>query len=182
MSDHVAGLKIRYLRKKKGLSLQQVADHLQRSVGFVSQIERGISRPARQDLEAIAALLEVDYSSLFSERQGASHPLVVRSGERATIDYRPGINDQLLSPHIAGNFHMLLTEIAPGASSADQPSREESGEQGGLILQGELELTVNGETLQLQAGDSFKFASTDPHLYINRSENITQVVWVISMR
>lgn len=182
MADRVAGLRIRYLRKKKGLSLQQMADHIGRSVGFISQIERGISTPGSDDIEAIAGLLNIDVQSLFTDDAPTpSHPVLVRHGERSSLDYRPGINDQLLSPSIAGNFHMLYTEIQPGASSTDA-ARDEAGEQGGIVLEGELELTVNEETFLLKPGDSFQFASGSPHKYINRTATITRLVWVVALR
>ncbi|EPF1376339.1 helix-turn-helix domain-containing protein [Pseudomonas aeruginosa] len=182
MNDHVAGLRIKYLRKKKGLSLQQVADHIGRSIGFVSQIERGISRPSIEDIGAIAQLLEVDYLSFFTtEQETPTHPVVVRRKERSALDYRGGIKDQLLSPDISGKFHMLLTEIAPGASSSDD-LMQDVGEQGGLILEGELELNIDGDVVLLTKGDSFQFTSSTPHSYINKGEKATKVMWVFSLR
>ncbi|MCS8468735.1 helix-turn-helix domain-containing protein, partial [Pseudomonas aeruginosa] len=41
---------VRELRKRKGITLQALADGIRRSVGFVSQVERGLSRPAVDDL------------------------------------------------------------------------------------------------------------------------------------
>lgn len=182
MNDHVAGLRIKYLRKKKGLSLQQVATHIGRSIGFVSQIERGISRPSIEDIGAIAQLLEVDYLSFFTtEQDQPSHPVVVRRNERSALDYRGGIKDQLLSPHISGKFHMLLTEIAPGARSSDD-LMQDVGEQGGLVLEGQLELNIEGESILLTEGDSFQFSSTTPHYYINNGEKAAKVMWVFSLR
>lgn len=182
MSDRVAGLRIRYLRKKKGLSLQQVAAHMGRSVGFISQIERNISSPAHEDLEAIAALLDVDVEVLYTDAKPApSHPIIVRLQDRASLDYRPGINDQLISPSIAGNFHMLYTEIEPGASSSDQ-LKDESGEQGGVVLEGELELTVNDEVYVVKTGDSFQFPSATPHRYENKTDKPTKLVWIVSVK
>lgn len=182
MNDHVAGLRIKYLRKKKGLSLQRVADHIGRSVGFVSQIERGISRPSIEDIGAIAELLEVDYLSFFTtEEEQPSHRFFVKKSERSVLDYRGGISDELLSPSISGKFHMLMTEVAPGAKSSDDQMKD-LGEQGGLVLEGELEFTVDGETFTVASGDSFQFVSATPHSYINSGKNPAKIVWVFSLR
>lgn len=182
MNDHVAGLRIKYLRKKKGLSLQQVANHIGRSVGFLSQIERGLSRPSIEDIGAIAALLEVDYLSFFtSEKEQPKHRFFVKRQERSALDYRGGINDQLLSPDISGRFHMLLTEVAPGARSSEDMMKD-IGEQGGYILEGELDFTVDGESFRVEAGDSFQFVSTTPHSYVNPGQQVAKVVWVFSLR
>lgn len=182
MNDHVAGLRIKYLRKKKGLSLQSVADQIGRSVGFISQIERGLSRPSIEDIGAIAELLEVDYLSFFTaEKEQPSHRFFVKSSERSTLDYRGGISDELLSPSISGKFHMLLTEVAPGAKSSDDQMKD-VGEQGGFMLEGELEITVDGETFTVNAGDSFQFVSTTPHSYVNHGKKPAKIVWVFSLR
>lgn len=182
MSDHIAGLRIKYLRKKKGLSLQQVADTIGRSVGFVSQIERGLSRPSIEDIGAIAELLEVDYLSFFTaKKEQLANRFIIKKNERSALDYRGGISDELLSPDISGKFHMLFTELAPGAKSGDDMMKD-SGEQGGYVLEGELELMIDGEVFYLEAGDSFHFDSTTPHSYVNKGRVPTKIVWVFSQR
>ena len=47
---------IRDLRKRKKVTLQQLADRIERSIGFVSQIERGLSQPSVEDLHAIGLI------------------------------------------------------------------------------------------------------------------------------
>lgn len=181
MNEQAVGFRIRYLRKKQGLKLQQVADHIGRSVGFVSQIERGLSSPSIEDVGAIAGLLGVDYLHFFSPSAEPKHPLVVHPEERRSLNYRGGIRDKLLSPCLTGRFHMLLTELEPGASSSSEGSTY-SGEQGGFILEGRINLWVDGECLALQSGDSFQFLSSLPHHYDNPGKAIARVVWIYSLR
>lgn len=179
MTDSGLGLRIRDLRKRRGVRLQQVADKIGRSVGFVSQIERGLSNPSVEDVSAIAELLGVDYRFFFTPTAEPVHSLVVRPDERRSLSYRGGISDQLLSPLMSGHFHMLLTELEPGARSSEEGSSHE-GEQGGYVLEGQLRLWVGDECLELKSGDSFQFQSSFAHHYLNPGDSVTRIVWVYS--
>ena len=61
MQEEVEGLAIliRDLRKHKNLTLGELAARIDRSVGFLSQVERGLSRPTVADLTAISESLGV---------------------------------------------------------------------------------------------------------------------------
>jgi ribosome-binding protein aMBF1 (putative translation factor) len=78
------GNDIRALRKSRSLTLQELAEKLQRSVGFVSQLERGLSEPSISDLRNIATIFEVPISLFFGESPGdpLERGFVVRAGSR----------------------------------------------------------------------------------------------------
>ena len=50
------GADFRALRRARGWTLSELAEHLDRSVGWLSQVERGVSEPALDDVRTIAAL------------------------------------------------------------------------------------------------------------------------------
>ena len=51
--------------------------------------------------------------------------------------------------------------------------------EAGLVLEGEMILTVDSETWTLRQGDSFRFASRRPHRFSNPADNAKAVVlWV----
>ena len=53
------------------------------------------------------------------------------------------------------------------------------GEEAGLVLEGEMMLTVDSETWSLKTGDSFRFASRRPHRFSNPAQDAKAVVlWV----
>ncbi|MEX0310237.1 MAG: helix-turn-helix domain-containing protein, partial [Tateyamaria sp.] len=59
------GADLRALRKARGLTLQDMATSLGRSVGWVSQVERDLSEPSITDLRHIASTLDIAVSTLF---------------------------------------------------------------------------------------------------------------------
>ena len=50
---------IRDLRTRKKVTVRELAAQIDRSIGFISQIERGLSQPRVEDLDAISQALEV---------------------------------------------------------------------------------------------------------------------------
>lgn len=177
------GHQIRDLRRAKGVTIPQLATRIDRSVGWLSQIERGLSEVSIAALHQIAQALEVQVSWFFG--QGSTPPadelgLVLRKRNRRTLDFHgSGVHEEILSPNLSGQLLLVETTFAPGASTGDR-DRERRGEESGLVLQGTLELHVDGRTWQLEAGDSFAFTRTGPHRCHNPGAVPCVVLWVIT--
>lgn len=71
------GRRIAWLRRKKGLSQEELAFESNKVVNTISQIERGVTDPKLSSLEAIAEVLETDVASLIAEAQ--SYPVIFNS-------------------------------------------------------------------------------------------------------
>ena len=54
-----AGVDIRALRKGRGMTITELAGHLGRSTGWLSQVERGQTEPAIADLRRLAKLFNI---------------------------------------------------------------------------------------------------------------------------
>jgi transcriptional regulator with XRE-family HTH domain len=170
---------IQDLRKHRKFTLEELARRIGRSVGFLSQVERGLSRPTVADLTAISETLGVPTTYFYNSPKPGALPWVTRPGERRTLHYAHGITDVLLSPGMSGAFSMLETLLEPGASSGER-QLSDSSEQGGYVLEGELSLWLGdaAEAVTLQAGDSFQLASHTRCRYANHSQLTTRVLWV----
>ncbi|ACA17967.1 transcriptional regulator, XRE family [Methylobacterium sp. 4-46] len=179
-ADLAMGRRLRALRQARGLSLKAIAARTGLSIGFLSQVERGLSSPSLRVLTQLADLLEVGLASLFGAAPGPAEPIVTRPHERAELTlWRSGIAKQLLTrPGADGHLSLFLMRLAPGASTGDE-ALTHGGEEAGLVLEGRLALWVEDAALSLAAGDSFRFASRRPHRYGNPSETDEAVVlWV----
>lgn len=76
---------------------------------------------------------------------------------------------------------MLRVQLAPGAAFADGPTVTYPAEELVYIVEGSATLQREGESLQLEAGDSFYNAAEEPHSLANASstEPLTVVaVWI----
>lgn len=167
------------LRKHKKLTLAQLAQKIERSVGFVSQVERGLSRPTVADLTAISHALDVPTTYFYSQPKPKAVDWITRPNERRTLYYANGITDILVSPSMTGAFSMLDSLLAPGANSGEH-TMSDRAEQAGFVLEGQLTLWVEGEgdAVTLGPGDSFHLASFAQCRYANLTDLPARVLWV----
>lgn len=181
--DVAVGKRVRDLRRARAMSLEAVAARTDLSIGFLSQIERGLSSPSLRVLATLADVLGVGIAGLFGAKEtaGAKPDVVVtRERQRAKLNlWRTGISKQLLSPAGSeGRLNLFLVHMEPGASTGDELYTHD-GEEAGLVVSGKMKLTVDAETWTLKQGDSFRFASRRPHRFSNPSGDAKAVVlWV----
>ncbi len=180
------GSEIRQLRKVRGMTLQELAQATGKSVGFLSQVERNLSKPSVAALQVISEVLGVHVGWFFPEEPSASRErdFIVRASNRRRLTYSElsgtdylGLHDHLLSANLNGDLALGLSRYEPGASTGDD-CYAHRGEEAGLVLSGRLELTIGDQVYLLEAGDSFSFNSGHQHRYANPSESEdTVVVW-----
>jgi transcriptional regulator with XRE-family HTH domain len=180
--DRAVGRRLRALRRTKGLSLEILAERAKMSIGFLSQIERGLSSPSLRALATLADALDTGIAALIDDEipRGDDDPIVTREIERPELKlWRWGVSKQLLSavnPDARLNLFMVMLE--PGGSTGDEYYSHD-GEEAGLVLDGALHLVVEHRAWTLLAGDSFRFASRLPHRFSNPQETaLTRVLWV----
>ena len=183
MQEEVEGLAIliRDLRKHKNLTLGELAARIDRSVGFLSQVERGLSRPTVADLTAISETLGVPTTYFYNLCKPRDVPWVTRPGERRTLHYAGGVTDVLASPTMAGGFSMLESRLDPGATSGEGHLND-SSEQGGFVLEGELTIWYGADAAPVTLGpnDSFQLPPHAQFRYANLSDSPTRVLWVFT--
>lgn len=180
--DARIGSEIRALRKARRLTIKALAERTGQSVGYLSEIERGLASPNIKSLHEIASALGVTIGWFFHAADSSKpgeHEYFVRSGNRRHVLFASGITDELLSPHLRGKLELLMSRFPPGASSGADPYTHE-GEEAGIVISGRLELWVGDMRMMLEAGDSFGFESSLPHRYSNTGDQEAVVIWVIT--
>ncbi|MGC6518299.1 MAG: helix-turn-helix domain-containing protein [Candidatus Puniceispirillaceae bacterium] len=179
--EHIAtvGADIRALRKGRGLTLEALADDLGKSVGFLSQVERGISTPSLSDLRQLARLFEIPLSFFLAPQSSAPEEagFIQRAQDRRMIGDEGGLIEELLSPDLSGSFEMLRSTFAPHSQSQGFISRPT--EESGFILKGQFDLWLNGQWHHLKAGDSFRFKEAKMK-WANPYDSECVIIWVIA--
>lgn len=179
-SAGLVGDDIRALRKLRNLTLANLADALGRSIGWLSQVERGRNDPSVQDLRKIAQYFEIPISFFFRNNDApqSERGIIVRAEHRTALGSREsGLVEELLSPDISGDFEMLRSIFAPGAQSEDIAARPT--QEGGFIVSGQLNIWIGGTRHTLNQGDSFQFQNVG-YSWRNTGDEPAVVIWVIS--
>jgi transcriptional regulator with XRE-family HTH domain len=174
------GRDLRALRKSRKLTLAKLAEVTGRSVGHLSQVERGMAEISLTDLRTIADFLRLPVSWFFAHEDVPAHErgVIVRAGSRRRIGTaEDGLIEELLSPDLGGAFEVVRSVFEPGARSANEHSRPT--EESVYLVSGTLEVWISGKYLKVQAGDSFRFAS-EPFRWRNRGPGRTEAIWVIA--
>lgn len=177
------GSQIRDLRAARGMNLAALAEAIGKSVGYVSQIERGRSEISISALKAISDALGVQISWFFQgydPRVPAEHGHIVRREHRRRLSFPgTGIEEELLSPTLTGEAELILSTFAPGARSGEEPVSR-MAEQSGYVIEGELELEIGGTRFALRPGDSFRIGRAEAFTVRNPGSSNSVSLWVIA--
>ena len=180
--DVLAGERIRHRRRAQNISLKQLAGRSGISIGLLSQIERGLSSPSLRVLASLADALKLGLADLSDDgppESAARERIVVRADERKKLSFwRTGISKELLTPFTEdATLDIFLVVLDAGGTTASQLYAH-AGEEGGLVLEGNIAINVDGKEHRLHAGDGFRFASTRRHSFWNLGPGTARVLWV----
>jgi len=118
--------------------------------------------------------------ALRSPRGGDRLGPLVRPAERPVLTLDSGVTWERLGVLPGHDTEFLLVTYAPGGSSSSTGElMRHPGSEFGLMLRGELVLTLGFEELVLRPGDSVSFDSTTPHRYRNDGVEPGVGVWFV---
>lgn len=175
------GMRIKALRKEKKYTLKQLAEESGLSIGFLSQLERGMSSIAVDSLARIASILGVSLSTFFADAQVVSQDPISHSCELHWNSDGPEIYQALLSKDLYG-FDILprIFQLLPATDpSAEQGAiHRHSGEEFIYVLEGVVTVYHNDREYTLYPGDSIQIHSNMPHNWVNRTNQIAKLLSV----
>ena len=93
------GADLRAMRKSRGITLESMAEKLGRSTGWISQVERALSTPTAEDLEAFSDILDAPLSMLLSEgseKEDETGYIVRKDARRRLERGISGLDEELL--------------------------------------------------------------------------------------
>ena len=172
------GSALRDARRRQGMSLRGLAKLAQISGSYLSEIERGIALPTLPVLKKITDALRIPLSVLV-DGSGAQTP-VLRRDQRCSITFAVAggsVRYEYLAPDIPRRMEPLLGVLSPGASTA-ATGYSHRGEEWGLVLEGELTVELEDESMILGEGDSIYFASSRQHRLVNNGQKVCKYIWV----
>lgn len=169
-------IKLKMLRVKSGMTLQELADATDLTKGYLSKLERGLSEPSVGAALKLAKALKVPVEEVFAKDEEAI-PLVVR---RATspaqgISSSPRVVSSALPEHKMMAF-VLNPSDEPGRK---HPMSNHMGEEIMYVLSGEVFLQVGDRKERLVSGDSAHFNASMSHRITSISKKPASVLLVV---
>lgn len=175
------GARLRHARMLEGILMRDLAERVGCAESLISKIESGKVMPSLDMLQRLVTALNRDLSSFFGSDIDAPG-LIQRAGERpvSTTDALrggEGITYERLVPLGAGNLlEGNIHRIEPGGHKMDNITHQ--GETLGYVLEGTLELSIEGTLYTLGPGDSFFFKNHLTHSYRNPGKALTKLVFI----
>lgn len=172
--------RLRRFRKEKAVSQHKVATQAGCSPSFISEAERGNVFPSIPTLKRISDALGVNIVDFFLPNSGNPDRVVTPPSERVEISmkrWRAKVN--LLVKSTQGKrMQPFYTVIEPNGGALGSYAHE--GEEFGIVIEGELEINLDGKRYRVRENESFYYSSQIPHGWTNPGKTQTIVVWVVS--
>ncbi len=174
------GLKVFSLRKRMGLSLQQLGERSDVSAAAIHKIEQGGMVPTITTLLKIAGALGRPVSYFVEEDVGQDDVAVLTRPDENRPVYTEHKGIDLSS--ISGPYGRFLlagarATVAPAGNSGRKPMQH-PGEELVHVTSGMLEFTVTGKTYQVEVGSTLHFRGDQPHTWRNPGTAEAHAVWM----
>lgn len=189
------GSRIREMRKRRGLTLKEVAEATGYTIGHISQIERDLKSPSLVALRKIAACLNcsevwliMDDSELSAksseEGKKSKESYLMRKENRIPMKIPEiDVSYSIFTPSKLPNAQEaqmtgLIVKLKPNTWVTEKMISHGNYDESLLLLKGELELRINNSTYMIYEGDSFYIPKNCLHNYLNTSnEEATIIVY-----
>jgi transcriptional regulator with XRE-family HTH domain len=171
------GASIRAARKRRRLTLQELAERTGVSVSMLSMLERGVASPSIGTLVSVSSALGLHMAQLFQDPAAQPPSPVRRLADQVIVQAGEGVSRRLVHTDLDIDLEMVVNEYEPGTSSASAPVHHD-GREFGLIISGVLTVQLGGIDYVLDTGDGISYESTTPHVLTNHGPVKARAVWI----
>ncbi len=173
--DQDTGKRLREVRTTMGLSQRQLAKASGVANATISQIESGNLNPTVSMLKKVLDGIPMSLSDFFSDNFEFTEQVFFKASELVEIG-KDDVSYRQVGNHLVNKTIQMLSECyQPGATTGKHPITHE-GEECGIILSGQLEVTVGDQKKVLTVGDAYYFKSTQPHQFKNTGREPCTVI------
>jgi transcriptional regulator with XRE-family HTH domain len=169
------GKQLRAVRTAFGLSQRELAKRAGVTNGMISLIEQDRVSPSIGSLQKVLAAFPMTMAEFFTRDMEGEENVVFRADELPDVG-----TDDIQYRLVAASRHdrnmSILSETYEPETDTGLDLLSHSGEEGGVLVEGELELTVAGKTWVLGPGDAYYFDSRLPHRFRNTGDVPARIV------
>ena len=170
------GHRIKQLRTKNNLTLEELASRCELTKGFLSQLERNLTSPSITTLQDISEALGCSLANFFQEEEDEK---IVFTAEDFFLDQKEKSAIHWIVPNAQKNdMEPILLELEPEGESQLISCHE--GEEFGYVLTGRIKL-INADTKKatpIKKGQTFYLKGTFNHYLKNDSTQLAKVLWI----
>lgn len=162
------GIRLQGVRKSKALSQRELAKRAGVTNSTISLIEQNKVSPSISSLKKVLDGIPISLADFFTFDLAAaeSDSPFVRADQLPDLGNN-GIHYFLVGHQRAQRQMCILRELMPPGSDTGDTMLSHDGEEGGVIISGQVEITVGEHVSVLGPGDAYYFESRQPHRFRN---------------
>lgn len=171
------GQRLRSVRERAGLSQRELAKRVGVTNSTVSLIEQDKVSPSISSLKKLLDGIPISLAEFFTfdladpEAEGPFY----RAAQLPDLGNN-GIHYFLVAGQRARRQMCILRELMPPGSDTGAEMLSHDGEEGGVVIAGQVEITVGEQVRVLGPGDAYYFESRTPHRFRNVGEAPAELV------
>jgi transcriptional regulator with XRE-family HTH domain len=179
--DFDVGARLKSIRERHGLSQRQLAQLAGVTNGTISLIEQNRTSPSVSSLRKVLGGIPMSLAEFFSDELPPAEQIFFAADELVEIAGRiPNPHKGSVSLRQVGDLRgrdlqVLRERYEPGADTGKQMLQHES-EEGGIVIEGTIELTVGDQKRSLGPGDAYLFDSRLPHRFRNIGDEVCVLI------
>lgn len=182
-ADFDVGSRLRSVRTATGLSQRRLAERAGVPHGQISMIEQNRNSPSVASLRKILSGIPMTMAEFFEPEQPRPDAIFFASSDLLDLTsrlYATGtcggrITLRQVGDARAHNLQILHEHYEPGADTGPVMLQHVAHE-GGIVMRGEIEVTVGEHRRTLKAGDAYLFDSRVAHRFRNLGDCLAEVV------
>jgi transcriptional regulator with XRE-family HTH domain len=162
------GSRLRAVRISKGMSQRVLAKRVNVTNSTISLIEQNKVSPSVGSLKKVLDGIPISLADFFT--------LDLASDSDDSPFYKTddlpdlgsnGVHYYLVGKRRVNRLMCILREVMPPGSDTGETMLSHDGEEGGVIVAGQVELTVGDRVRVLNVGEAYYFESHTPHRFRN---------------
>lgn len=171
------GTRLKSIRQLKKISQRELAKRAGVTNSTISMIEKNSVSPSISSLKKVLNGIPISLVDFFASDTNVEKNQQVVYPAEELMDIGSGDIKMLLVGKLFPRRQMtfLIESYTAGADTGKEMLQNDA-EEGGIILEGKIELTVGDEVFHLSKGDSYYFDNNKPHRFRNPSEQECKIV------
>lgn len=181
MVKKIVGKKLKSIRLKNDMTIQELAVSSRVSSNMISRIERGLTIPSVEILMKLANTFGMSIDFFVDDAASGSTVVMTKKDQGQPIFFfedKHQINS--LSHGLRDPSFTVFYDAIEKDCSSGEGVMVHSGEEFALIMSGRMLFQIENEDFVLEEGDSLTFKASLPHRWQNLNDGSSVVMWVVS--
>jgi len=174
MSDDV-GARLRALRTLRGISQRELAKRCGVTHSSLSLIEQGKVSPSVSSLKKILDAIPMSVGDFFTMDLESGRRVFYSGDDLADVGSGDVIYKLVGADRRDRALGFMIETYLPGADTGREMITHQ-GEEAGVVLDGEIEITIGAESRLLGPGEAYYFETNIPHRFRNPGDVACRLV------